>query len=399
MVTYPRSASIVLAAILWTVICIWPPHFVAADGSTEDFDQRALARVATPPLGLPKVFIPGNNPLTAAKIALGRKLFFDRRLSHNRTMSCGMCHIPEQGFTNNEVATPIGVRGRSLRRNAPTSYNIAYLESMFHDARDTSLETQIFGPLLAREEMANPSIGFVFATIEAAPDYEDLFETAFDEPANAHNLGLALASYERTILSANSPFDQWKYGGDESAVSAQVKLGFSLFTGKAGCAACHLIGDESALFTDHALHNTGIGYNSDTVIRASEEPVQVEIAPGIVIPLARKTVTSVGLPRLRDLGRMEVTHDTSDLFLFKTPILRNVALSAPYMHDGSLRTLEEVVRFYDQGGHSNPGLDPLVQTLKLGDNGITALVAFLESLTGDNVAELEADGRSTEIGN
>ncbi|HIF10177.1 MAG TPA: photosynthetic protein synthase I, partial [Sneathiellales bacterium] len=122
------------------------------------------------------------------------------------------------------------------------------------------------------------------------------------------------------------------------------------------------------MFTDHALHNTGIGYNSDTVIRASEEPVQVEIAPGMVIPLARKTVTSVGLPRLRDLGRMEVTHDTSDLFLFKTPILRNVALSAPYMHDGSLRTLEEVVRFYDQGGHPNPGLDPLVQTLKLGDN-------------------------------
>ena len=388
-----------LAALLWIAFSFFWPHSVDAIEDSPDFDQMALARVSSPPLGLPEVSVPANNPLTANKVSLGRKLFFDRRLSHNKTMSCGMCHIPEQGFTNNEVATPVGVEGRSIRRNAPTSYNVGYMETMFHDARDGSLETQIFGPLLAHAEMANPSIGFVLATIFSAPDYDGLFEAAFNEPVNVHNLGLALASYQRTLLSANSSFDRWHYGGDDNAVSVEVKQGFELFIGKAGCAGCHLTQEKTALFTDQGLHNTGIGYRTDRDIRFGKEPVQVEIAPGMVIPLKRKAVNSVGLPRQRDLGRMEVTNDPDDLFLFKTPMLRNVALTAPYMHDGSLRTLEDVVRFYNQGGHANPGLDSLVHELNLSDNEVNALVAFLESLTGDNVAELEADGRSTAIGN
>lgn len=385
-----------VTASLLSAVALCP---LRAEAAPDGIDQRAVARVHNPPLGLPKVDIPADNPITVEKVALGRKLFFDRRLSHNRTMSCGMCHVPEQGFTNNEFATPIGVEGRSLRRNAPTSYNVAYQRSMFHDARDTSLETQVFGPLLTREEMANPSMGFVLETIHGAPDYEGLFEAAFGDPANVLSLGLALATYERTLLSANSPFDKWKYGGDKDAVSVKAKQGFELFTGRAGCVACHEVGSESALFTDHLLHNTGIGFHGDTVTRTSTDPVQVEIFPGTRIPMARKAVSSVGLPIQRDLGRLEVTNVPDDLFFFKTPMLRNVALTAPYMHDGSLRTLKDVVSFYNQGGHPNPGLDPLVHPLDLGDNEVDALVAFLESLTGDNVMELRDDARSTAIGN
>ncbi|NQV21019.1 MAG: hypothetical protein HQ511_06345 [Rhodospirillales bacterium] len=387
-----------IVVLLVTGILFWPRPGAAED-SPADVDLRAVARIKSPPLGLPKVGVPLDNPITAEKVALGRKLFFDRRLSHNRTMSCGMCHVPEQGFTNNEVATPIGVEGRSVRRNAPTSYNVAYLETMFHDARDTSLETQVFGPLLAHNEMANPSMGFVLTSIQEAPDYEGLFEAAFGETVNVRNLGLALATYERTLLSGNSLFDKWHFGGDPQAASDQVKLGFELFTGKAGCVACHAVEDDRALFTDHGLHNTGIGFQSDTVVRISTEPIKVEVAPGVVVPMARKAVSSVGLPRERDLGRMEITRDPADLYLYKTPMLRNVALTAPYMHDGSLRPLDDVVRFYNEGGHPNPGLDPLIRPLGLKDNEVNALVAFLEALTGDNVAELQADGRSVPIGN
>lgn len=398
MIVLARTTLLTTLAILLSVFAFSGLQLAAADPVSEH-DRRAVERIKSPPLGLPQISVPADNPVTREKISLGRKMFFDRRLSHNRTMSCGMCHVPEQGFTNNEVATPIGVEGRSVKRNAPTSYNVAYLESMFHDSRDTSLETQVFGPLLNRNEMANPSMGFVLTTIQETPGYEGLFEALFGEPANVRNIGLALATYERSLVSGNSAFDKWKYGGHKDAVSVQVKQGFDLFTGKSGCSACHLIGDDHALFTDHGLHNTGIGHDSDKVMRVSTAPIEVELAPGIVVPMPRKAVAAVGLPRERDLGRMEVTDDPADQYRYKTPILRNVALTAPYMHDGSLRTLEDVVRFYNQGGHPNLGLDPLVQPLNLGDNEVNALVAFLESLTGDNVDELRADARSVAIGN
>jgi len=364
-----------------------------------DFDQRALARLAAPPLGLPPVAIPTDNPPSAAKIALGRKLFFDRRLSHNGTMSCGICHVPEQGFTNNELARPIGTEGRSLRRNAPGLFNVAYAELLFHDGRETRLETQIISPLLARVEMDNPSIGYVIARIEALPDYAGRFEAAFGGGPTIGRLGDAIASYERSLLSANSAFDRWYFAREEPALSREARVGFDLFTGKAGCSACHLIGDEHALFTDHGFHDTGLGYYNSKVRPTARAPVPVEIAPGVRVYVSRATLETIGLPPASDLGRHEVTLDPGDLWRFKTPSLRNVAVTAPYMHDGSLTTLEEVVRFYNQGGHPYPGLDPAVQPLGLSDREVEALVRFLESLTGDNLAELINDARSTVVGN
>jgi cytochrome c peroxidase len=164
-------------AVAGVLLCLLAAVPARADPAA--VDAAALARMAQPPLGLPPVSLPAENPPSAAKIALGRKLFFDRRLSHNGTMSCAMCHVPEQGFTNNELATPIGVEGRGLRRNAPTMLNVAYQQPLFHDGRETALETQVISPLLARDEMANPSIGYVIAKIAALPDYAGLFERAF----------------------------------------------------------------------------------------------------------------------------------------------------------------------------------------------------------------------------
>jgi cytochrome c peroxidase len=366
---------------------------VAAAGAAGERAAAATRRVAAPPLGLPAVPVPPDNPVTAAKVELGRKLFFDRRLSHNGTMSCAMCHLPEQGFTNTELARPVGVEGRSVRRNSPTLLNVAYMPALFHDGRESSLETQVVGPLVERSEMGNPSIGHVIARIRALPDYRGLFERAFGAGPSVDRLGQAIASYERTLLSAASPFDRWYYGGETGALSAAAVEGFALVTGKAGCAACHTVGPGHALFTDHLFHDTGLGWYKATVRAQAQAPVTVELAPGVSVAVARSLVDSVGEPEPADLGRHEVTLDPADVWKFRTPTLRNVGLTAPYMHDGSLRTLVDVVKFYDRGGHQHPGIDARIRPLELSEPEIAALVAFLESLTGDSTDTLAAEAR------
>jgi cytochrome c peroxidase len=365
----------------------------------DDFDADALVRLAAPPRGLPPVSLPPDNPATAAKISLGRKLFHDRRLSRHRTMSCAMCHVPEQAFTNNELATPIGTEGRSLRRNAPTLINVAYQRTIFHDGRETMLETQVISPLVAQDEMANPSIGYVLARIGALEDYDGLFERAFGGGPTIDRVGQAIASWERTLLAADSAFDRWRYGGDPAALDDQAALGFRLFVGKAGCAACHEVGETHALFTDHAFHDTGLGYYHDVVASGDAEPVTVQIAPGVFTEIGRAAVDSVGERRRDDQGRYEVTLRPEDRWLFKTPSLRNVAVTGPYMHNGVMTTLREVVEFYRGGGYLHPGLDPLIQPLDLTDGEVDALVAFMRSLTGSGIDALVADARSAPVGN
>jgi cytochrome c peroxidase len=361
------------------------------------FDRQALARAASPPLGLPGVPGPDDNPPTAARIHLGRKLFFDRRLSHNNTMSCAMCHVPEQGFTVNEMAQAVGVAGRSLRRNAPTLLNIGYMQTLFHDGRETSLETQVISPLLARDEMANPSMGYVVAKITRLDDYAGLFEQAFQRPPSVETIGQALASYQRTLLAANSPFDRWYYGKRPEALSAAAQKGFHLFMGKARCGVCHTITEQYALFTDQAFHNTGLGWHNS--MERAAVPRRVQLAPGVFTEVAPEVIASVGEPRPADLGRYEVTLAPEDRWQYRTPTLRNVAITAPYMHDGSLSTLTEVVQFYNRGGMPHALLDPVIQPLHLTDAEVAALVAFLDHLTGDNIDVLIADARSITVGN
>jgi cytochrome c peroxidase len=350
-----------------------------------------------PPLGLPPVPVPADNPMSAAKVALGRKLFFDRRLSRNDTISCAMCHVPEQGFASNEVATAVGIEGQTVRRNAPTIYNAAFAEMLFHDGRESRLEQQIWGPLLASNEMGNPAVGYVLDTIRSLSDYRSLFEGAFDgRGPTMETVGMAIASYERALVSANSPFDRWRFAKEEGAISAAAQRGFALFRGKAGCEGCHRVEEDHALFTDQQLHNTGVGYRQTMGRPTSRRKVQV--APGVFVDVDPTVVAAAAERPPSDLGRYEITEIPEDRWKYKTPSLRNVELTAPYMHDGSLKTLREVVEFYDAGGVPNETLDPRITPLGLDGGEIEDLVAFLESLTGDNVDVLVADAFAAPVG-
>ena len=353
--------------------------------------------VENPPLGLPAVPVPEDNPVTNEKISLGRKLFFDRRLSINDTFSCAICHIPEQGFTNNEIQTAVGVEGRSGKRNSPMIYNVAYLKLIFHDGRESTLEQQVWSPFLARNEMANPSIGYVINKIKAIPEYKGLFEKAFDgRGPTMETVGMALSAYQRTLNSADSPFDRWHFGNQDDAVSEQVKRGFKIFNGKGTCNACHLVHEDYALFTDNQLHNTGLGYQASMGVQG--KTTRVQLAPGVYADLDNEVIKAVSRPKANDVGRYEVTEDPNDRWKFRTPTLRNVSLTAPYMHDGSLHTLQQVVEFYNQGGVPNEVLSPLIKPLGLSEEEISDLVAFLESLTGSNVGTLVSDAFAAPIG-
>ena len=348
-------------------------------------------------LGLPAVPVPEDNPLSAEKIALGRMLFYDRRLSLNDTQSCAMCHIPEQGFGSNELSTAVGIEGRGVRRNSPTLYNVAFFERLFHDGREHSLEQQIWGPLLASNEMGNPSVGYILEKIKSIPDYQGLFEQAFDGTGpDIKNLGQALASYQRTLIAGDSDFDRWYYGKQEDALNDSAKRGFELFTGAATCSACHTIGTEYALFTDQQLHNTGVGYLNS--MQKTPKTQKVQIAPGVIVDVETSVYAAASKPKPNDLGLYEITQNPADRWKYKTPTLRNIALTAPYMHDGSLKTLSDVIEFYDRGGVANELLDPAIRPLGLSEQDKTDLLAYLQSLTSHQVDVLISDAFAAPIG-
>ena len=350
-------------------------------------------------LGLPKLIIPEDNPITRQKIELGKKLFFDRRLSLNNTMSCGMCHVPEQGFTNNEIKTAVGIEGRSNLRNTPTLLNVAFNKFLFHDAREFSLENQVWQPVLAHSEMAMPSFGFTIKKLKLIPGYKKSFNDAFPgEGISMETFGKAIASYERSLVSGNSPFDKWYYAGDEEAVSDEVKKGFEIFVGKGGCSSCHVIGNDSALFFDNKLHNTGIGYAESMGIHENKK-TRVQLAPGEYVEVDNDIIKSVNQQkRNNDLGLYTVTENPSHRWLFKTPSLRNISLTAPYMHNGIFSNLDEVIDFYNEGGFNNELLSPMIKKLELSKDEKNNLKYFLNSLVGENIEILIADALAVPVG-
>ncbi len=389
-----RISRLVLITLAYTLLSVLPTQAGSScPADQETWAQRALARSLTPQLGLPDTPHPVDNPPTVEKIALGRKLFFDRRMSINQTMSCAMCHVPEQGFATNELKTSVGVEGRSVKRNSPTVLNVGFLDVLFHDGRDFSLETQYIAPLTSRVEMANPSAGHVVALLNGLEDYQPLFDAAFGAPASLDRIGMALGNYQRTLVAANSAFDLWYFGDDATAMSPQQIRGFDLFNGKGQCASCHLIEDEFAIFTDQLFHNTGYGWLREQERQNPPKTVKIELEAGVFVDVDFNIVQSVGAKRQSDLGRYEVTEDPADRWKIRTPPLRNVALTAPYMHDGRLSTLRDVIEFYNQGGPNHPLQDPRIQPLALSKTDVDDLEAFLFSLTAPNIDCLISEAR------
>ncbi len=337
-----------------------------------------------PPLGLPPLPYASLDP---AKVQLGKLLFFDRRLSFNNTMSCGMCHLPTEAFASTQAETAIGMEGQSLPRNAPSLLNVAYQKLLFLDGREPDIDTQPWSPILSSIEMASPSVGYTIERIRDLPNYENLFHKAFgDRGLDMETVGEAIAEYEKSLLSGNSRFDRWKYGGEEAALTQQEKQGFALFVGKAGCSGCHLVGDRDALFTDFKFHATGIGYKASAM--APPPSYQVELEAGVMTKVEEKDLRTVSERKHNDIGRFAITLNSEDRWAYKTPSLRNVALTYPYMHDGSLRTLEDVVNFYNAGGIDFDGKSPQLHPLNLSKEEKASLVAFLKTLTGDQKATL-----------
>jgi cytochrome c peroxidase len=304
------------------------------------------------PLGLPPVPIPLNNPVTVEGVALGRRLFYEKKLSRDNTLACASCHNPLLGFTDGQKHST-GVGGKIGTRNAPTVINAAYFPSQFWDGRASSLEDQADKPIANPIEMGQGHDVWV-AKLDADPVYKAEFQKAFGPgPATIGKVTSALASFERTIISGNSPFDRYQYGGDKKALSPAAVRGLAIFRDpkRGNCTACHTIGEKYALFSDGKFHNIGVGVS--------------------------------GEGELTDLGRYNETKVESDKGAFKTPTLRNVAKTAPYMHDGSDKTLKAVVDFYAGGGNSNPYLDKDIKEIKLSGRDRADLVEFLESLTGE----------------
>lgn len=298
------------------------------------------------PAGLPPVPVPADNPLTPAKVALGEKLFFEPRLSGDGTLSCASCHRPEHYFTDG-IPRSAGVGGQHSDRNSSTVLNAAYAPILLWDGRSNGLEDQVRYPVTHPREMNNTQQKVVEA-LTADPAYPPLFAEAFGDGAVTwERVARAIASFERTLVSGSSPFDR-HMAGDAQALSAEARRGFELFRGKAGCVQCHQYSAESPFFSDFQYHNTGIGW--------------------------------AGTP---DLGRYELTKEREDKGRFRTPSLRNIARTAPYMHDGQMATLQDVVAYYARGGEPNPFLDEKVQPLELSEGERADLVAFLESLTGE----------------
>ncbi len=327
-------------------------------------------------LGLPELPVPEDNPQTPEKIILGQKLFEDRRFSADGVVSCSHCHIAGKAFTDG-FPIPRGFRGLQGTRNAPTVVNAAFYKEFFLDGRRSSLEEQALDPFVNPVEHGLNNYEVVLNIVRNDPDYTKQFKTVFDidsEQITIDHVVKAIASFERTLIAGDSPFDRYFFGSDKEAMSEGAIRGLEIFRQKGNCVVCHEISWDHALFTDNNYYNLGVGYE------------RIESKVPTLIQKLRAGETSnyeeiFTKEELSELGRFNVTKLPSDIGKFKITTLRNIALTAPYMHDGSINTLEEVVEFYDQGGQPNPFLDPSMFSLGLTEQEKTDLVEFLNALT------------------
>jgi cytochrome c peroxidase len=356
------------------------PHGALAMQQQQQRLDQLVTGFTSPPSGIDPVawatiYVPAGNEPTAERIALGRKLYFDTRLSKDGTLACATCHDVSRGFTDRRSVSE-GIGDHLGKRSAPTTMNAALLQSQFWDGRAPSLEEQAKLPILNPIEMGHPDPASAMAGINTDPAYQGLFQKAYGRAPNYDDLGRAIASFERTLIFLDAPFDRFA-AGDRTALSAAAQRGLELFNGKARCVSCHMINSSNPLGTDNRFHNIGV----------SARKQNFEALAGQAIAILRQNSDAEAIDKLAlqtdmsELGRFLVSKQRQDIGSFKTEQLRNVGLTAPYMHDGSLHTLWDVMDHYNKGGETNAYLDGGIEPLDLSENEINDVVAFLFALT------------------
>ena len=337
------------------------------------------------PLGLPEVPIPPDNPQTDEKIKLGDQLFHDTRFSTTGEVSCSTCHAREKGFTDN-LRVSEGINKLTGTRNAPTVINSAYNMTQFWDGREPDLEGQSKQPPLNPVEMGLADYEPILKIVRSDPEYATQFKKVFGKTADnitIDDVAMAIAAFERTIISGNSAFDRYQYGSEADALDDSQRRGLQLFTGKGRCVSCHRIEQTTALFTDHRFHNIGVGFKR---VRGKEAATAAEFLKAKHAG-ADVDITVLTQENMSELGRFAVTENGTQVGAFKTPTLRNIEVTRPYMHDGSLETLEDVITFYNNGGRLDtedplsPFLSGGIKPLELTADEQTDLVNFLKALT------------------
>jgi cytochrome c peroxidase len=345
--------------------------------------------VAAPPERLPigvsrvlwEVSVPADYQPTPAKIALGEKLFGDARLSTNDKVSCATCHDTTKAFVDHKpLAEGVAAPAKKTQRNSPTVLNAMFNATQFWDGRAATLEDQAKLPITNPIEMGQPDGDAVMRKVLAIPEYDRAFRDVFGRPGTFDDLAAAIAAFERTEYSGDAPFDRF-VAGDAKAIGDAAKRGWALFNGKARCNSCHAFSTTSPLFSDQKFHNIGIAAHKTDFIGLARK------ATGIVRSGDMKQIDELAIQTdLSELGRFLVTKHANDIGAFKTPTLRNIAATAPYMHDGSMATLWDVMDHYNKGGVPNPNLDGGMQRLGLTEPQIDDLVAFMETLTSERLA-------------
>jgi cytochrome c peroxidase len=328
-----------------------------------------------------KVLVPADNPMNEARIALGRRLYFETRLSKDGTVACATCHDVTRGFTDRRN-TAEGIGDQIGQRNSPTTLNAAFFASQFWDGRAGKLEDQAILPIVNPIEMGQPNGAAVVASIANDPEYQKAFQAAYGRAVTYEDIGRALAAFERTLIFLDAPFDRFARG-DASAISRDAQAGWALFNGKARCTACHQISSSNPTGTDSRFHNVGVSARHQDFEKLAKQGLEA-----LKKDSSKETIDKLALQtNLSELGRFVVTRNRSDIGAFKTSQLRNVGITAPYMHDGSMATLWDVMDHYNKGGEPNPYLDGGIEPLALTEPELAQLVAFMFTLTDDRLSD------------
>jgi cytochrome c peroxidase len=359
--------------------------------ATMEYQSKELDRllpsvdVSKVPPGFDEVvweaFIPEDNAMTPERVALGRKLYFDKRLSDDGTVSCATCHDVTRGFTD-QLTVSEGIKDQLGRRNAPTTLNVALLQIVFLDGRSPTLEHQAKQPIINTIEMGMTDGQAAVDAIKDDVEYKVAFQKAYGRAVNYDDIGRAIAAFERTLVFMDSPFRRF-LNGDEDAISAEAKHGWELYNEKGRCVTCHPINPSNPLGTDNRFHNVGVsarhqdfeGLAKQALKAMAEDPSEQKLDE-----LALSTDMS-------ELGRFMVTKNRSDIGAFRTPLLLNIGITPPYMHDGTVETLWDVMDHYNKGGEANLFLDGGMEPLALTEKEINSIVALMFSFTDVRFAE------------